>query len=271
MNFGISTACFFPNVYIEDAVSLLSSMGVQNIEVFFSCMAEYKAPFIKQLKARADDNGMRICSVHAYSISFEPQLFSRHERARLEALGIYQTVLEAGAVLGADTYVFHGPAHMRRSQALVLDYDAIAEKTDPLCALAKAHGIRLAWENVHYCWYQQPDFPEKLLSRLDSDNLWFTLDIKQAAQAGYDPSHFVQGACGRLTNIHICDFVRDPKLGILPKLPFEGCMDFGALQSALLKAVFDGPMMLEVYEHNFQKPADLKRSLENIQAFFGNC
>lgn len=268
MIFGVSTACLFPNFYIEDAIGLLGGMSVQNIEVFFSCMAEYKTPFVKQLKAKADDNGMRICSVHAYSLAFEPQLFSRHERARSEALGIYQTVLEAGAALGAESYVFHGPAHMRRSQALVLDYDAIAEKADPLCALAKAHGIRLAWENVHYCWYHQPDFPEKILPRLDSDNLWFTLDIKQAAQAGYNPALYVQRACGKLATIHVCDYVSDLQLGILPKLPFEGCMDFHSLKQVLIDEGFDGPMMLEVYEHNISEPSDLKRSLKDIQDFF---
>lgn len=268
MVFGISTACFFPDAYNEDAVSLLGSLGVKNIELFFSCIAEYQMPFVNELKLRAQDSGINICSIHAYSLAFEPQLFSLHARARQEALDVYQRVLEAGAALGAGIYVFHGPAHLRRSTALTLDYPSIAQMTDPLARTAKSFGIRLAWETVHYCWYQAPDFPKRLLPHLETDNLYFTLDLKQAAQAGYDPISFVPAAAERLANIHVCDFVRDESLGVLPRLPFDGVMDFGALRGALAGIGYDGAMILEVYAQNYTSHAELTESLGRVTAFF---
>jgi len=268
MVFGMSTACFFPHTYIEDAVSLIGSMGVRSLEVFFSCFSEYRKPFVSELKTRACDSGVDIFSVHAYSLSFEPQLFSRHERARHEALGIFESVLEAGAALGAGIYVFHGPVHLKKSQSLLLDYEAVAARVHPLAELAKAYNIRLAWENVHYCWYDQPCFPERIAPYLETDNLVFTLDIKQAAQAGYAPADFIAPAASRLANIHICDYAYDSARGIVPKLPFDGCMDFCAFKTALETAGYNGALIFEVYEENYAAHTELFDSFKCTEAFF---
>ncbi len=181
MVFGMSTACFFPNVYNEDAIDVMGKMGIANIEIFFCCMTEYRTDFVKELKKRAAFWGISVHSIHAFSLQFEPQLFTKHERARTEALDIYKRVVDAGAMLGAGSYVFHGPANVKRARSMVLDYEAIAERTQPLADIAKDAGIKLSWENVHWCWYAAPDFPQKLLPLLSCDSLYFTLDLKQAS------------------------------------------------------------------------------------------
>lgn len=268
MVIGMSTSCFFPNVYNEDAIDVLGKMGISHIEVFFSCLAEYQKDYVNDLKARADFWGITVNSVHAYSLQFEPQLFSAHERARLEALDIYRRVLEAGAKLGARSYVFHGPANVKRSRHLVLNYDFIAEKTQPLADLAKQHGIRLSWENVHWCWYACPDFPQKLLPLLTPDSLWLTFDLKQAVQSGFSPAEYLIKTQGRLSNVHICDVAYDDNLGCAPVLPFHGSINFAQFKAQLLQIGYNDAVILEVYSHNYQSFHELLENFKQVKALF---
>ena len=268
MIYGMSTACFFPHILTEQTIDRMAPMNVRHIEVFFCCLAEYKKDFVKELKKRIIDNGISVYSIHALSLQFEPQLFSPNTRAREDSLDIYEQVLEAGAELGAGVYVFHGPSNVKKARKFTVNYPYTAEYANPIAEMAKGYGIRLAWENVHWCWYAEPDFPSKLLPLLDTDNLWFTLDVKQAAQAGHDPSEYIAATKGRLANVHICDFERSLEHGIIPRLPFEGELDFELLKRTLNEAGYDGGMMLEVYSHNYSSEAQLQRCFSQIQDVF---
>ncbi len=267
MQFGVSTACFFPNLYVEDAIGAVGGLNAGVTEVFFSCLGEYEPGFVAELKARAQAQDIRVFSVHAFSLQFEPQLFTRHMRARSEADGIFHKVLEAAATLGAGVYVFHGPVNLKRMTLNSADMDDIARRTGELADAAAGYGIRLAWENVHYCWYERPDFAEELLRRECTDNLYFTLDVKQAAQAGFRPEEFLPGTKGRLANIHICDYAYTSK-GVFPRLPFSGEMDMAAFRQALLQTGYDGGMMLEVYRNNFSDHAQLAENFAAVRDYF---
>jgi sugar phosphate isomerase/epimerase len=265
---GISTACFFPKLYIEQAVQKIGEMNVQHIEVFFSTLSEYRPAFINEFAKIVADSGTDVYSVHALSLQFEPQLFSSHRRSRQDSLDIYEQVLEAGAILGAKVYVMHGPAHVKRACPLNLNYEYVAKRVKPLAELAKSYGIKLSWENVHWCWYAQPDFPEKLEPYLNTDNLFYTLDVKQAAQAKTDPISFVKGMGTRLVNVHICDYINLPEKGIVPELPFRGEANFKALKDALEGISYDGAIMLEVYNSNYRDYDELKRTYDQVVNFF---
>ncbi len=265
---GMSTACFYPTLYVEQAAQKMGEMHIPDIEVFFSTFSEYKPAFVKELKKKVDDSNTNVFSVHALSLQFEPQLFSSHARSRQDSLDIYKQVLQAGAQLGAKVYVMHGPAHVKRACALNLNYEYIAEYADPLADMAKQYGIKLSWENVHWCWYANPDFPTKLAPLLSSDNLYYTLDIKQAAQAGFTPSQFITQMGSRLVNVHVCDYTISDKNGVVPKLPFRGDLDFDAFKAALNDAEYDGPVMLEVYSSNYGDYAELMESYKLVKKFF---
>ncbi len=267
MQFGMSTACLFPDVYIEEAIDIIGSMNINTVEVFFSCLTEYKPAFVMELKRRVQGQGIKVYSIHAFSLQFEPQLFTRHMRARQEADGILREVLEAGAVLGAGVYVFHGPINLKRTPNHGLDYDDIAQRTDEIADIAAEYGIKLAWENVHYCWYERPEFAREMLRRVQTDNLYFTLDVKQAAQAGFNPAAFLPDTAGRLVNIHLCDYVRS-EAGVEPRLPFSGDMDYEAFKQALTEIGYDAGMMLEVYRHNYRDHKQLAGNFFAIRALF---
>lgn len=265
---GISTACFFPDIYTEQAVVEIGKMHISDVEVFFSSLSEYRIPFVKEVKKRADDNGIDIYSIHALSLQFEPQLFSKHARARQDSMDIYKQVLEAGAVLGAKVYVFHGPAHVKFSRTLLLNYEYIGQHVTMLADMAQQYGIKLAWETVHWCWYRSPEFPIMLSPYLGTDNLYYTLDIKQAAQSGHNPIDYIANMSDRLVNVHLCDYQYDQNRGIIPKLPFAGEMDFDALKQALGETGYSGAVMLEVYRSNYSDTDELENNYQKTRHFF---
>lgn len=265
---GMSTACFFPGVPTEKSIDVMARMSVKNIEVFFCCLSEYSKPFVKELKKRISDNGINVYSVHALSLQFEPQLFSPYERARLEAQDIFGRVIEAAAELGAQAYVFHGPAAVKRARSLALDYRRIAPIAGRLADTAKDSGIKLAWENVHWCWYAHPEFASRLLEMPGTENLYFTLDIKQAAQAGYDPSDYIEHTKDRLVNIHVCDYKISEEKGVYPVLPFQGCTDFCGLKASLESTAYNGGIILEVYSSNYSDYLELEENYNRVKAFF---
>lgn len=268
MIFGMSTACFFPKIYTEDAIDTIGNMHIKNVEIFFSCMSEYRIPFVKELKKRLADNGMSAYSVHALSMQFEPQLFSEHNRAKQDAEDIFYAVLEAAAELGAKSYTFHGPSNIKRSRKLFLDYQKIAQTAGPLADKALTYGVKLSWETVHWCWYAAPEFASKLISMPEAANLFFTLDIKQAAQAGYDPAEFIEHTNGRLTNIHICDYSFSEERGLYPVLPFKGNMDFTRIKNALIKFGYSNALIYEVYGNNYSGLEELKANYDRVESFF---
>lgn len=269
MTVGMSTACFFPNLGCEQAITKIGELGINDAEVFFSTLSEYKPEFVREVKKRADEYSTNINSVHAYSLQFEPQLFSRYERSRQDALDIFEQVLRAGAELGAKVYVMHGPAHVKRACKLNLNYEYIAERVAPLCELAKNYGIKLTWENVHWCWYEEPLFPVKLQEYLGSDMLYYTLDVKQAAQSDYEPSEYVKYTEGKLQNVHVCDYIKTNDRGIIPTLPFKGDLYFDSLKQALAKVNYTGAMMLEVYTNNYSSYDELLSSYNQVKDIFG--
>ena len=270
MKTGMSTACFFPSVYTEQAVDMIAKRGINTIEIFFSCMAEYDAGFIFDLKKRVEDNGISVYSVHALSTQFEPQLFSMQKRARQEARGIFMRVLEAAAALGAGAYVFHGPTNVKRNKISGLNYRYIAETAGELADLARGYGVRLAWENVHWCWYAEPAFAERLLAQPGTGNIYFTLDLKQAAQSGYSPSEYLKPIRSRLADVHVCDWVNGAERGVMPVLPFRGEADLGALKSDLKTCGYDGALIYEVYRDGYGGSEELFGNYRMFETFFSD-
>jgi len=268
MIFGMSTASFFLDKYTEDAINEIGKMGIKNAEVFFSSVSEYKPEFVKELNKRADDNGINIYSIHALNTQFEPQTFSMHERQRDDAYDVYKRVLEAGAVLGAQVYVFHGPTNVKIAKKLRINYEYAGLMVSKAANLAKQYGIKFSYETVHWCWYAKPDFPTKLNEHLTTDNLYFTLDLKQAGQSKYDFEDYIDAMGDRLVNVHICDFVVDEKRGIIPKLPFKGSLNFKSLKNKLYDINYNGGMILEVYTNNYKNLEELKDNYYYIEDFF---
>ena len=251
---GMSTSCFFGRLTVEDAIDTMAYIGVNTAEIFLNTFSEYETKYIKELKKRVVDNNINVFSVHPHGVQYEPQLFSRYERSRCDAELIFRRVLEAAAVLGAKKYVCHGSIALKRNGSLP-DMIRIAQIVDRLCDIASEYDVKFCYENVHWCLFNRPEFATELLKHTENNNLGFTLDVKQAAQSGYEISEYIAAMNGRICDVHICDFIREEN-GVRPVLPPNGELDIAALKKQLSN--YDGAVILEVYGDNYTDFDELK-------------
>lgn len=268
MKTGISTACFYGRELNEDAIAEIGKLGVKNAEIFFSCMAEYEPAFAKQIKQICGDYGIKMVSVHAMPTQFEPQIFSFHPKQYAEAIDIYKRVLDAGKILEAEVYVFHGSIHLKQARKLDIDMELASERVNTAAGLARERGIAFCYENVHWCWFKKPEFAKRLAEYCDTDNLYFTLDLKQAAQSGFSIGEYMDAMGKRLKHVHICDYRIDKEKGIIPVAPFCGEADFDFLRRRLKEQNYDGCLMLEIYKDNYSDYADLKSVYKRVARYF---
>ena len=243
---------------MENNIDRMAGMGVKTAEVYLNTLSEFEAPFVKELKKRIDDNGMRVYSVHPHGTIYELQFYSNYVRSIADAEDCFKKVQEAACILGAELTVYHGGFSIKKPGTR--PNIANAARVVTRCAeIAKSYGIKFAHENVHWAWFSMPQYADELLERVESDNLYFTLDIKQAAQSNYPCEQYIERMGNRIVNVHCCDYICGEG-GVRTMLPPRGNVDFRALRKTLQHAGYDGPMMLEVYPSDYGEFDELAES-----------
>ncbi|MGI6168610.1 MAG: sugar phosphate isomerase/epimerase family protein [Christensenellales bacterium] len=267
MEIGMSTASFFGLYHTEDALKQIGDMGLSLCEVFLDSYTEYDEAFAHTLNDIACSYGLRVHSVHAMGTQFEPQLFSVNKRQKKDAFHVLGRVMQAAKILGAQCFVFHGPLNLKRS-FYRRNYETFCAQIDEITSFCQDYGIKLAWENVHWCAYSAPGFAEKLRKRCRTDNLYYTLDLKQAAFSGYSIEEYIEDMDGDIVNLHICDF-RISGGEVRPLLPGAGECDWEAVGAALDRQGYAGPAIIEVYQDSRHGLAELSRSVEWVKGVLG--
>ena len=186
MQTGISTASLFGRFYTEDALAFLSKNGVKTAEVFLESFSEYNRAFGEFLATKKGDT--EIHSVHTLTTQFESTLYSLNDRARKDSFDMLETTMQAAEALGAKYYTFHGLARVKRTPYHI-DFDRVGKLTQQIIDICEAHGVSLAYENVHWAYYNYIGFFAELRKRVKG--LKGTLDIKQARQSGIDYKEFI--------------------------------------------------------------------------------
>ena len=263
MEVGISTASFYPDALTEQAIPLIRELGAKKTEVFLGSFSEYEEDFCKNLRDIIDEHGLSVYSVHVLGTQFEPQFFSLTHRQRKDSRDLFEKVFKCARILGADVYVFHGPP-VRINAKANIDFTRIGPLCDELADVAGQYGIKFSWENVSWCWYAFPEFADRLMENTKSQNIYFTLDIKQAMQTGHSAMDFLKVMGKRLINIHAIDFDKDGKL----TLPGKGIFDFNGLSKELKAIDYKGPIFLEVYRNNYGHYRELRQSLDFLESVF---
>ncbi|HZJ82779.1 MAG TPA: sugar phosphate isomerase/epimerase [Clostridia bacterium] len=263
MDVGISTASFYPDALTEQAIPLIKELGREKIEVFLGTFSEYNEDFCRKLREEIDSHGLTVYSVHALGTQFEPQFFSLTKRQKNDSRDIFTKLFKCAKILGAQVYVFHGPP-VRIKTRPNLDYPRIGALCNELADLAGEYGIKFSWENVSWCWYSFPKFADRLMEHTKSDNIYFTLDIKQAMQAGFSAMEFLKHMGSRVINVHAIDFKGDKTL----TLPGRGIFDFNGLYEELKRLHYSGPILLEVYRNNYGHYREMGASLEFLSSIF---
>ncbi len=254
MQAGISTASLFCKKYNEEAVSLLNEWGVRQAEVFYTSYCEYKPEFSrKMLPLKGNIN---VHSVHVLNTQFEPQLYGAHPRAKADAFAILEDVMKSAQILGATHYSFHGIARLKRT--FREDLERVGNLTHEIAQFCEKFGVKLCYENVEWAFYNRPGVYAQLKER--APTIMGVLDIKQARISGYDYSEYLTEMGQDISHVHVSDIDTDGKMC----LPGRGVFDFETLVKRLRDVGFDGPLLIENYQKDYEEIEELRASYEYL-------
>lgn len=255
---GVSTACLYP-LETEKAFEFLAESGIKNTEIFFNTDSELSPSFVSELKRIADLNGVRVYSVHPFlSVSDYYYLFCPYPRRQADALDKYRRFFEIAALLGAEVVNFHGP----RLEQEVSD-EQYCEVYVRYYREALREGVFFCQENVCRCHSRSPEFLG-YMSKTCGDEVRFTLDIKQAHRAAFDPFDFIDAVKGKLKLVHcndyneVCDCL----------LPLYGTFDLLSFRDRLLSNGYDGMYTIEVYSKSYSDRSEILDSYRKLSRLF---
>lgn len=252
---GISTASLFGRFNTEDAVKQFNINKINACEVFLESFCEYNKKFGKLVAKSKGD--VKVHSFHTLTTQFEPQLYSINERAQKDSFVFLEDALKCAKQMGASYYTFHGGARFKKTP-IVIDFDRVSKITQRIIDTCDNYGIKLAYENVHWCYYNYIGFFKTLKSI--TKGLKGTLDIKQARQSGIDHNLFIEEMASDIVTVHLSDVDSNGKMC----LPGKGITDFTDLFKRLQGVGFDGALLLEVYKNDFNNIAELYESLDYV-------
>ena len=256
---GISTATYFTKLVTENSFSVIWRNKGKFAEVFLTTYSEFEEDFAHLLLKEKGD--VDIYSIHALSTAFEPQLFNRAERTRLDAEKWFRKVLRAGQILGAKYYTFHGSTRMKKTS--VIDPVFFGKRMKELGDIALEYGITLCLETVHWCAFSTPDF-FKVVKEY-APNIGVTLDIKQAWQSGYDWAEYLDVIGDRLKNVHLCDHDSDGNICMVGK----GVFPFDKLIKRLHRDGYNGALIIEQYAKDYSSYDEIGESVEYLNNIIG--
>lgn len=255
MSVGISTSCFYPES-TEDSLKAVIEAGAKVTEVFFNAPSELEMPFLIKLGAMANDNGVKITSIHPFTSFAEGYiLFSKYRRRFEDYRDFYKKYYSAAAALGARTVVLHGSLQPR-----IIEIEEYAERLNLLMDDARRFGVTLAQENVVHHVGQTPQEMSEL-RRLVGDDFHMVLDIKQSYLAGVNPLELFEHFAPCICHLHLSD--HDSEHKCLP--PFDGNFDFVALFSMMKESGYSGDAVIELYRSGFEKTEQLTKAMHELQ------
>jgi sugar phosphate isomerase/epimerase len=248
MQTGISTASLFGRMPTEDALEFLNKNNIPVAEVFLESYCEYANDFGKILQQRKGD--IKVHSVHTLTTQFEPQLYSINERAQNDAFKLLDMTMSTAKMIDATYYTFHGGARFKKTP-FVINFERVGEITKKIMDVCSHHGVTLAYENVHWAYYNYIGFFTELKKRVP--NLKATFDVKQARQSGIDYREFIDEMGESIVTAHLSDVDASGKMC----LPGRGVTDFNDMFTRLCDKGFDGALIMEVYQNDFQSYREL--------------
>lgn len=260
MAFGISSASFFP-VLTENTIPIIKELGSDCCEIFLEAESEYDSDYVSMLKDRCIEYEVTPISVHSFCSAFEPFLFTTYERRRIDCYKVFEKVLAAAKILGVKYYTFHGETIRE-----IKDMNDYSARFTELAEIAKSYNVVLAWENVSWCQSSNPEFIEKVMEKINSNNLKFTLDIKQAYRANRKPADYIKVMGKNIVNVHINDCTSEQ----MCLLPGEGMVDFSELFEQLNSISYKGDYILEVYRSNYTDYSQITKALNFLKQISAN-
>ena len=234
---GVSTAALYPEYLTEDALTLAAQLDFPVVEVFMQTMNEHTPAYARQLEQVHRDLGVRVHSLHLYTLYFD--LWSRYARQREESRARFLGVLEAATILGAKALTWHG---LRKKYAMEREIGVFLESVVWAAEQAHQAGLTLCLENVSWCYLNAPE-QVHTLQQLGVP-LGFTFDSFQAGESGIAPQTLIQAMGGQIATVHISDYAPDGAARHLP--PGQGVLDWDEVLHSLASVGYTGPLIVEL-------------------------
>ncbi len=265
LRIGCSTGALFPHYPTEDAVDLLSRLGIEDVEVMLQTHGECGPAFLRDLATRVRHASVNVHSVHA--LVQMHAVFDAYQRRVAEGWQRFEQVVAGAARMGARALVWHGLCHQERG--LTLTSPEVLEAIDRLAGMCAEHDLLLGLENVSWCALSQVRDVLTLASLLPdlrhSEAIAFTFDAFQAVEAGANPFMVLNAMESRLINVHLRDFdeARPARRNLMPG---EGSVPWPALIRAIGNAGYTGPLILEgsLGDDPFQTIARVRQLLDPL-------
>ena len=252
MEFGISSACFYPQL-TEETVRQLAARGIRSAEVFINTFSELEPGYLRALRREADESGMRIRSIHPFGCAFDPfMLFTHYDRRLQDALDWHRRYFEAANLLGAEVFVFHGDRWREPPARSVCSDEDYFQRFALLRDLGKEYGVTVAQENVSRCRSKDVDFLERMGACLGGD-MALVFDNKQALRSGVDWRQFLERLGHYVAHVHISG--SGPEGDCLPLRQEDPELE--GILSALHRQGFDGAVMVELYGEHMDSAAPI--------------
>jgi len=223
--------------------------------VFLESYCEYSNEFGSLLSKVKGD--VDVHSVHVLTTQFEPQLYSINQRAQNDSFKLLDMAMSSAELIGAKYYTFHGGARFKKTP-FKIDFERVGAITQKVIDCAKKHGITLAYENVHWGYYNYIGFFKELKKR--TVGLKGTLDIKQARQSGISYIDYLNEMQGDIVTVHLSDIDSNGKM----RLPLKGITDFNELFLRLNDVGFDGALLIEAYTSDYDSLQELLECRDNL-------
>ena len=237
---GLSSGAFWPHFGTDAVPELAARLGVRDVEVMLQDAGEYRPAFVQSLRRTFDAAGIAVQSVHLKQklhlvLSDDPAVVA-------EAWALFDDGIAAATGLGAGLLVWHGPS--RREPGMPGRMAAFPEAATELARRCRRAGIVLTLENVSYCALPSVRDVRHFsdwLSAAGLDDVGFTFDPFQAAEADANLFMMLSVMGERLRNVHLSDYGSG---GSRHLAPGDGELPWPALLRAIAHR-YDGPLLLE--------------------------
>ncbi len=263
MQFGISSACFYPQDLLE-SIQLLAENNVKSLEIFVNTESELTISFANEIKKITDSYNITVDSIHPFTSGYEyMMIFSDYKKRFADAIEFYKRYYSFANELGAKLVVLHGDKRFSDNGGIA--DEEYFERYYRLAQAGRSMGVTLAQENVNLFRSQSPDFLKKMREYL-KDDVDFVFDIKQAVRSGNNPYEVCSAMNNRIIHLHINDNNSTQDC----MLPGTGEMDYNKIFSQLRAQGFNGTAVIEVYHKNFETPEQLIASHRFMNNNFAN-
>lgn len=263
MNFGVSTACFYPDD-LYTSIKLLAQNDIKYMEIFPNTYSEITPSFAKSVKDITDLYNIEVTSIHPFTSGYEHiLLFSDYYKRFEDTVEFYKNYFNFASQLGAKLIVIHGDRRFINMGGI--PDEEYFERYYKLAETGRKMGVTVGQENVNMFRSQSPEFIKSMRSYL-GDNVDFVFDIKQAVRSGNDPYEICKAMGNRIIHLHINDNDKENDC----MLPGKGTMDYRKILTLMRSQGFNGKAVIEVYHKHFKTVKDLAISCEWLKSNFGD-